>query len=75
MTVSKSLEELAREVARVQGQPAGTKDGSESSHERGPLPVAKSARVVSGRLHDLFVHTDRSFNVSRRKVRKVAHGR
>ena len=47
----KSLEELAREVALVQGQPAGKVEGSESSGESGPLPVPKSARVVSGRRH------------------------
>ena len=54
VTVSKGLEELAREVARVQGQAAGKEEDSVSSDESGPLPVPKSTRVVSGRrLHHL----------------------
>ena len=39
-------EELAREVARVQGQPASKVEDSETSDESGPLPVPKSARVA-----------------------------
>ena len=49
--MSKSLEELARDVARVQGQPAGKEEDGETNDESGPLPVPKSARVVSGRRH------------------------
>ena len=49
-----SLEELAREVARVQGQPAGKEEGTKSGDERRPLPVPKSALMVSGRLHHRF---------------------
>ena len=41
--------ELAREVAG--GQPAGKEEDSKTSGENGPLPVPKSARVVSGRPH------------------------
>ena len=48
VAVSKSLEELTREVPQVQGQPAGKEEDSETSDENGPLPVPKSARVVSG---------------------------
>ena len=33
LTISKRLEELAREVARVPGQPAGKEEDSETSHE------------------------------------------
>ena len=51
VTMSKSPEELAREVARVQGQPAGREEDSETSDESGPFPVPNSARVVSGRRH------------------------
>ena len=36
VAVSKSLEELAREAARVQGQPAGKGEDSETSDENGP---------------------------------------
>ena len=49
VAVSKSLKELTREVVRVQGQPAGKEEDSETSDDNGPLPVPKSARVVSGR--------------------------
>ena len=66
VAVSKSLVDLAREVAREQGQPAGKEEDSETSDENGPLPVPKSARVVSGRRHhrlrmlvDLLVYRDR----------------
>ena len=41
VTMSKSLGELAREVARAQGQPAGKEEDSETSDESGPLPVPK----------------------------------
>ena len=51
VTISKSLEELARGVARVQGQPADKEEDSEISNEIGPLLVPKSARGVSGRRH------------------------
>ena len=74
VTVSKSLEELAREVARVLGQPGWQRGGSESSDESGPLLVPLSARVVSGRLYHRFAITDRSFDVSRWKFGKVAPG-
>ena len=33
ITISKSLKDLAREVARVQGQPAGKEEGSGTSDE------------------------------------------
>ena len=49
--VSKSLEELAREVSRAQGQPVGKEEANETNDKNGPLPVPKSARVVSGRQH------------------------
>ena len=49
--VSKILVELAREVARVQGQHAGKEEGSETSDENWQLLEPKSARVVSGRRH------------------------
>ena len=51
--MSKSLDELAREVARVQGQPAGKEEGSESGDG---------------------LDADRSIDVSRWKVGKVAPG-
>ena len=51
VTMSNSLEELARGVARVQGQPAGKEEDSEARDKNGPLLVPKSARVVSGRQH------------------------
>ena len=69
-TVSKSLEELAREVARVQGQPAGKEESSESGDESGPLLVPKSAPIISGRQQP-FSHTDRPFDVSGCKVGEV----
>ena len=50
-SVSKSLEELARGVARYQSQSAGKKEGSGTSDESGSLPLPSSARVVSGRRH------------------------
>ena len=46
-----SLKELAREVARVQGQPAGKEEDSGTSDESGPRLVPNSARIVSGRRH------------------------
>ena len=49
VAVSKSLVELARDVARVQGQPAGKEEDSETSGENGPMLVPKSAQVVFGR--------------------------
>ena len=49
VAVSKNLKVLAREVARVQGQPAGKEEDSDTSDENGPLLVPKSAGVVSGR--------------------------
>ena len=53
VAVSKSLEELAREASRVQGQPIGKEEGSETSDESWALPVVpKFARVVSRRRHD-----------------------
>ena len=51
VAVSKRLEDLAREVARVQGQSAGQEEDSETSDENGLLLVPKSARVVSRRQH------------------------
>ena len=53
VAVSKSLVQLAREVPRVQGQPAGKEEHNETSDENGPLLVPKSARAVSGRRHHL----------------------
>ena len=53
---SKSLEKLARVVARLRGQPAGKEEDSETSDETAPLCVPKSARVVPGpRLHRLRI--------------------
>ena len=49
VTISDTLEELAREVARAQGQHTGREEDSETSDESGQLRVPKSARVVSGR--------------------------
>ena len=54
-TVSKSLEKLAREVARVQGQPIGKVEGSETSDGNGPTPVLTSAQVVFGQRHHRLV--------------------
>ena len=51
VSVSKSFVELAREVARLQGEPAGKEEDSETSDESGRLLVPESARVVCGRLH------------------------
>ena len=51
VAVSKGLEELAREAARVQGQAAGKEEDSETSDENVPPLVPKSAWVVSGRRH------------------------
>ena len=60
VTVSESLKELAREVARVQGPPAGKEEGSEASDGSGPLLVPTFARMVTGRLHHrLRTPTDR----------------
>ena len=74
VTISKGLEELAREIARVQGQPVGKEEHSETSDESGPLLVPKSAWVVSGRRHHRLAHADRSFDVSKWKVGGVAPG-
>ena len=49
--MSKSLEELARAFARAQGQPADKEEDSETSDDSGPLPLPKSAWVVSLRQH------------------------
>ena len=49
VAASKSLVELTRDGARVQGQPAGKEEDSETSDEIGPLPVPKPSQVVSGR--------------------------
>ena len=72
VTVSKILEELAREVARVQGQPAGKEeDGRDQRRRR----AAVSAEVRTGGLWKStppFAHADRSFDVSRWKVERVA---
>ena len=38
---SKSCEMLARVVARDRGQPAGKEEGSETSDDNGPLPIAE----------------------------------
>ena len=60
--------ELAREVARVQGQPAGKEEDSETREENFPLLVSKYARVV------LWKTTPRTFGVSRWKVGRIALG-
>ena len=69
VAVSKSLEELPREVARVQGQPAGKEEDSEIGDENGPPPVPKSARVVPGRRHH-----GRSFALAARRHYQIALG-
>ena len=74
MAVSKSLKELAREGARVQGQPAGREEDDGSSDVSGPLPVSKPARVVPGRQHRPVAHANRSFDVSKRRVGRVVPG-
>ena len=51
VTMCKSLGELAREVERVQGQPAVKEEDSGTRDENEPLLVPRSARVVSGRRH------------------------
>ena len=51
LTISKGLEELTREDARVQRQPVGREDDSETSDESVPLPARSLARIVSGRRH------------------------
>ena len=51
VTMSKSLEELAREGARVQGQSAGKEEDDGTSDESGPMPVSKSTPVVSDSRH------------------------
>ena len=43
------LVKLARDVARVQGQPAGKEEDSETSDENVSLLVPKFARAMSGR--------------------------
>ena len=48
---SVSLEELAGEVKRVQGQSAGKKEDDGTSDESEPLLVPTSAPMVSGRRH------------------------
>ena len=50
-TVSESLEELAREVAREHGHPLAKEEGSKSSHESGTLLVPTSALLVFGSRH------------------------
>ena len=54
VTISRSLEELAREVARVQGQPAGKEEDSETSNETKPLDAPRSARRRHHRLRMLI---------------------
>ena len=51
VTMSESLEELAREVGEFKASPLAKKKDSETSDESGPLPAPKSARVDSGRRH------------------------
>ena len=58
VTVSKSLGELAREVALSQGQPAGKEEDSEISDDHGPLPLPKTAREVSWGRHRLRMLID-----------------
>ena len=69
-----SVEELAREVARVQGQPAGEEEGSESSDENVPLPGAEVRTSRVWTTTPAFAHAGRSCDVSKRKVGKVAPG-
>ena len=68
------LQELARGVARVQGQPDGTEEGSESSDGK---RVAAGAKVRTGNFRTSTPpssQTDRSFGVSRWTVGKVPSG-
>ena len=76
MTNSKIRVELAREVARVQGQSAGKEEDSDTSHENEPLFVPKSAQVVSGRryhrLRNLVEHpTCRDGRLEESLIRKA----
>ena len=73
-TVSKSLEEEAREIARIQGQPAGKEEDGGPSDENGPLLVPRSARVVSGRRPPPCAHADRPFTVAKWTVGRVTPG-
>ena len=76
VAVSKSLEELAREVARVQCQPAGKEVDSETSNEGGPrLPLPKSAQIMSKRRHHrLCMLVDYLCDLSRWRVGRIAPG-
>ena len=58
------LVKLARDVARVQGQPAGKEEDSETSDENVSLLVPKFARAMSGRWTSPLAHACPSFVVS-----------
>ena len=74
VAVSQSLEELAREFARVQGQPAGREEDSETSDENGPSTCAEVRMGSVWTTTPPFAHSGRSFHVSRWKVGRIAPG-
>ena len=72
--VSKSLEELEREVSRAQGQQVGKEEYSETSVENG---LSTSAEVGMGSVWATtqpFAHAGRSFDVSRWNVGRIGRG-
>ena len=46
--VSKSLDYLARDAARIHGEPGGKEEDRGTRDESGPLPLQKSPRMFSG---------------------------
>ena len=70
--MSKRLAELAREVARVQGQPAGKRGGRRDQRRK---PANAGAEVRMGDVWTTtppLAHAGRSFDVSRWKVGRIA---
>ena len=75
VTMTKGLEDQAREVARVEGQPAGTEEDIETIDENWPEHVPKSARCVSGRqYHRLRMQVDHLLCRDGRSEKSPAHG-
>ena len=72
--MSKSLEDLAREVARVQGQPAGKAEEGGSSDVSGANAGAETRTSGFWTRTPPFAHDDRSCEVAEWKGGMVTSG-
>ena len=73
-TASKSLGEVARENARIQGQPAVKDEDGVSSDGSGPLLNAKVCTHGVWTSTPPFAHADRPFNVAKWTVGRITPG-